>query len=77
MEAGVPVVPEGDPARVPPSSQRRWAHGCGHQAREAPSSLIASSQSGPDPSPTEGTEQQPPCHPGDREVEPEPQASRP
>ena len=24
MEVGVPVVPEGDPARVPPSSLRRW-----------------------------------------------------
>ena len=26
MEAGVPLVPEGDPARVPPSSLSRWHH---------------------------------------------------
>ena len=46
-------------------------------AQVAPRSLTASSQSGPDPSPTEGTEQRPPCHPGDRDAGPEPQGPGP
>ena len=77
MEAGVPVVPEGDPARAPPSSLLRWAHGCRQQARVAQHSLTACSQSSLDPSSTERTQQRPPRHPGDREVGPEHQAPRP